>query len=91
MSPIELSWTAKKLYLSTFAQPYSFAPPSPPAGPLVLAGGQRHWTEARGVSPLQGYNQIASNQKPATLGDENFFPGRISSFTPPVLTLAEEA
>ena len=63
----------KKLYLSTFAQPYSFAPPSPPAGPLVLAGGQRHWTEARGVSPLQGYNQIASNQKPATLEDENFF------------------
>ena len=77
----------KKLYLSTFAQPYSFAPPSPPAGPLVLAGGQRHWTEARGVSPLQGYNQIASNQKPATLGDENFFSGENLKFYAPCLNL----
>ena len=66
------------------------APPSPlAAAPLVLAGGH-HWTEARGVSPLQGYNRIA-NQKLDPRRPAGFLCLYICWYLCPFSTLAPEA
>ena len=66
------------------------APPSPlAAAPLVLAGGH-HWTEARGVSPLQGYNRIA-NQKLDPRRPAGFLVFQYLLTPLPFSTLAPEA